>query len=107
MTDEQHTPEEMDTILTNLTTLAESRRESCCSSPSACSALLTAYAETCRHIEELERIQAGSKQMVFTIEAKKLAALLIERILVLTPNRGVGSIHGKTQQNKAISGKLK
>ena len=66
---------------------------SCCSSPSACSALLTAYAETCRHIEELERIQAGSKQMVFTIEAKKLAALLIERILVLTPNAG-GDAHG-------------
>lgn len=51
-----------------------------------CSALLAAYSETCRHIEELERIQAGSKHMVLTIEAKKRADWLIERILALMPN---------------------
>lgn len=52
----------------------------------SCSALLTAYAETCRHIEELERIQAGSKHMVLTCDAKKRADSLIERILALMPN---------------------
>lgn len=48
--------------------------------------LLTAYAETCRHIEQLERIQMESlqkevSQLVFTHEAKKRADLLLERIL--------------------------
>lgn len=45
------------------------------------SPILSAYAETCRHIEALERIQAGSPRFVLLGEANARARLLLERIL--------------------------
>jgi len=50
------------------------------------SALVEALRDTHRHIEELERIQAGSRSCVMTHEAKKRAEMLTERIIALSQN---------------------
>ena len=71
-----------------------------------CSALLTAYAETCRHIEELERIQSGSKHSVFTCEAKNRAEMLVERILALMPNSPLDVTEQPVGRNRAKNGPL-
>ena len=62
MTDEQHSPEEMETILTNLKTLAESKRESCCSSPPPCSA--SPVAQPPRDVSELYH------ELLYAVERK-------------------------------------
>lgn len=46
-----------------------------------CSVLLTAYAETCRHIEELERLQEKNGRIISKSEPKILAKMLIECIV--------------------------
>ena len=43
--------------------------------------LLEAYTSTLRHIEELERIQVTSRTTVWTVEAKELAAKLVDAII--------------------------
>jgi hypothetical protein len=50
------------------------------------SALVEALRDTHRHIEELERIQTGSRSCVMTHEAKERAKLLTERIIALSHN---------------------
>ncbi len=43
--------------------------------------LLEAYTSTLRHIEELERIQVTSPHLARTMEAKELAAKLVDAII--------------------------
>ena len=52
------------------------------------SALVDALRDTHRHIEELERIQAGSPCLVYTYEAKERAKMLTERVIALSQNAG-------------------
>ena len=92
MTDEQHTPEEMDTIFTNLTKLAESKRESCCSSPSAGSVWIAYTPQTnnlcsiaCSPMLFREREQALEFVEKLTNQNEKW---LIEQVTVSTPNAG-------------------
>ncbi len=47
--------------------------------------LSDAYVTTCRHIEELERIEACSNTIVGTSEAKERARLLINKMIELEP----------------------
>jgi hypothetical protein len=48
--------------------------------------LVDALRETHRHIEELERIQAGSRSCLIAYEAKARALMLTERIIALSKN---------------------
>ena len=43
--------------------------------------LLDAYTSTLRHIEELERIRVTSPHLARTVEAKELAAKLVDAII--------------------------
>jgi hypothetical protein len=51
-----------------------------------CSALVEALRDTNRHIEELERIQSGSRNCLIAYEAKTRAMMLTERIIAMSQN---------------------